>query len=177
MPETSDPPHKALPFRILLCLQCLRTVDKFDRLGVRREEFLLLKAILVSNCDVKVEQSAALSALKENLLAALYDCVAVIRCPRNHALITFPFCYNAFPSCEADLHSGQQSLQIRDTLSHNTHLVPRSGNPTIHVQNLLLVLPSIRQADALLRSFWNRVHQDNKVTLNKLLVEMLDASK
>ncbi len=51
----------------------------------------------------------------------------------------------------------------------------RSGNPTIHVQNLLLMLPSIRQADALVRRFWTKVQQEGKVQLNKLLVEMLEA--
>ena len=49
----------------------------------------------------------------------------------------------------------------------------RSGNPTIHVQNLLLLLPAIRQADTLLRHFWSRVQQEGIVKMNKLLVEML----
>jgi hypothetical protein len=51
----------------------------------------------------------------------------------------------------------------------------RSGNPGIHVQNLLLLLPSVRQADSILRHFWNRIRDEGKVILNKLLVEMLEA--
>ena len=53
----------------------------------------------------------------------------------------------------------------------------RSGNTSIHVQNLLLLLPSIRQADAMIRWFWLKVRQDGKVPLKKLLVEMLEVSK
>lgn len=51
----------------------------------------------------------------------------------------------------------------------------RSGNPSLHVQNLLLVLPSIRQADGIVRRFWKKVQTDSKVNLNKLLMEMLEA--
>ena len=37
-----------------------------------------------------------------------------------------------------------------------------------------MLLPSVRQADALLRSFWLRTIADGAVTVNKLLVEMLE---
>ena len=50
------------------------------------------------------------------------------------------------------------------------------ANPAIHVQSLLLLLPSIRQADALVRRFWSNVASDGTVTLNKLLLEMLGDS-
>ncbi len=39
----------------------------------------------------------------------------------------------------------------------------RPGNPVLHVQNLLLVLPSLRQADPVLRAFWRRVQAEGKV--------------
>lgn len=51
----------------------------------------------------------------------------------------------------------------------------RSGNPTVHVQNLLLLLPSIRQADSIVRWFWHKVRRDGKIKMKKLLAEMLEA--
>ncbi|XP_059088028.1 steroid hormone receptor ERR1-like isoform X2 [Tigriopus californicus] len=108
---------------------CSRTIERLERLGMRKEEFLILKAIVICNCDVRVEEQSALWRLRDNLLSALYDCVAVIR----------------------------------------------SGNPAIHVQNILLLLPSIRQADGLVRQFWGKVQASGKLQLNKLLVEMLEA--
>ena len=52
----------------------------------------------------------------------------------------------------------------------------RSGNTSVHVQNLLLLLPSIRQADAMIRWFWLKIRQERKIPLKKLMVEMLDVS-
>ncbi len=52
----------------------------------------------------------------------------------------------------------------------------RSGNPTMHVQNLLLLLPSIRQADCLMKQFWNNARSDG-FKLRKLLVEMLEETQ
>lgn len=108
--------------------QCSLIVDRSDRLGLRKEECILLKAIIVSNCDVRFDEVVTLRRLRDDLLASLHDCVAVIR----------------------------------------------SGNPTIHVQNLLLLLPSIRQADIKMRQFWRTVHKQGDVPLKKLLLEMLE---
>ena len=50
--------------------------------GIRKEEYMILKAIIVSNCDVAdkaIEETAALARLREALLSSLYDCVTVIR--------------------------------------------------------------------------------------------------
>ena len=60
-------------------LQAVRIVQRCDLVGFRKEEFLLLKAIVVSNCDVRVDEAVALRKLRDNLLASLHDCVAVIR--------------------------------------------------------------------------------------------------
>ena len=49
----------------------------------------------------------------------------------------------------------------------------RCGNPITHVQNLLLLLPAIRQADNLLKLFWHRVHEEGLVKMGKLLSKML----
>lgn len=53
------------------------------------------------------------------------------------------------------------------------------------LMELLLCLPALRQADQLIRQYWTRVHretqttqtrQKNNVKMNKLFVEMLEAS-
>ena len=54
--------------------------ERLERVGIKREEFLLLKAVVIANSDVrKMEEEAALWRLREALLASLHDCVAVIR--------------------------------------------------------------------------------------------------
>ena len=45
----------------------------------------------------------------------------------------------------------------------------------IHVQNLLLLLPSIRNADLMMKQFWNNVQKEGKIKLSKLLIEMLES--
>jgi hypothetical protein len=58
----------------------LHLTSRLDALGLRREEFLFLKAIAISNCDIRVEDDNSLKRLRDNLLTSLYDCVTVIRC-------------------------------------------------------------------------------------------------
>ena len=88
-------------------MQCVRVTDRLSRVGVRREEFLLLKAIVIANFDAVSSSSSSSTScspssdasgaadsssssstistnkplwkLRESLLSALYDCVAVIR--------------------------------------------------------------------------------------------------
>lgn len=108
---------------------CMLAKERLERQGIKREEYLILKAVIIANCDVRnVEEQAALWRLRESLLSSLYDCVAVIR----------------------------------------------SGSPSTHVQNMLLALPSIRQADSMVKTFWKGVAREGRLTLNKLLVEMLE---
>ena len=38
----------------------------------------------------------------------------------------------------------------------------RCGDAALHLQNLLLVLPSLRDADTVLRHFWSVVKQVNR---------------
>lgn len=44
-----------------------------------------------------------------------------------------------------------------------------------HQQQLLLLLPSLRQAEGITRKFWVRINQERRVTMNKLLLEMLES--
>ena len=57
----------------------MHILDRCDRLGLRKEEYILLKAIIVMNCDSQMDESLQLQKLKDDLLASLHDSVAVIR--------------------------------------------------------------------------------------------------
>lgn len=59
---------------------------------------------------------------------------------------------------------------------HDAVFFIRCGDAALHLQNLLLVLPSLRDADTVLRMFWSQVKQEGRVPMNKLLVEMLEAN-
>nr|CAI5819158.1 unnamed protein product [Callosobruchus analis] len=57
-------------------------------------------------------------------------------------------------------------------------LRPSGARPTgvlNQVQQLLLCLPSLRQANYVVRRFWSDVHQQDLVPMNKLFLEMLEA--
>lgn len=109
--------------------KCMLIVERLERLGVTREEFLIMKGLVLANSDCQLEDFDPVKQLRDSLLSSLFDCMAVIR----------------------------------------------SGNPSLHLQSLLLVLPSLREADAVLRNFWSGVHKAGLVHMNKLLIEMLDA--
>jgi len=109
--------------------KCSLIMERLERLGITREEFLILKALVLANSDCIFEESSSVSHLRENLLSSLQDAVNFIRC----------------------------------------------GDSNLHLNSLLMVLPSLRDADTVLRAFWNRVKQEGQVPLNKLLIEMLDA--
>jgi len=109
--------------------KCMLIVERMEGLGITREEFLILKALVIANSDCQLEEFSAVGQLRENLLSSLQDAVHFIRC----------------------------------------------GNANLHLQSLLLILPSLRDADSVLRAFWSRVRQDGQVPMNKLLIEMLEA--
>jgi len=109
--------------------KCMLIVERLDRLGITREEFLILKALVIANSDCQLEEFSGVGQLRENLLSSLQDAVIFIRC----------------------------------------------GDAHLHLQSLLLVLPSLRDADTVLRAFWSQVKQDGQVPMNKLLIEMLEA--
>jgi len=109
--------------------KCMLIVERLERLGITREEFLILKALVIANSDCRLEEFSAIGRLRENLLTSLYDAVNFIRC----------------------------------------------GDANLHLQSLLLILPSLRDADTVLRTFWSQIKQEGQVPMNKLLIEMLEA--
>jgi len=109
--------------------KCMLIVERLERLGITREEFLILKALVIANSDCRLEELSTISRLREHLLTSLYDAVNYIRC----------------------------------------------GDANLHLQSLLLILPSLRDADTVLRTFWSQIKQEGQVPMNKLLIEMLEA--
>lgn len=111
-----------------LYYHCVQIVQRMERLSPRKEEYYLLKALILSNCDVLLDDSSSLRNFRESILNSLNDCVYLLR--------------------------------------HTTAVS--------HQQQLLLLLPSLRQADNIIRRFWRSVCREGNVTMKRLFVEMLE---
>lgn len=107
---------------------CLQVVQRLERISVRREEYYLLKALILTNCDINLDDQSSLRVFRDSILNSLNDVVYLLR------------------------HSSAVS----------------------HQQQLLLLLPALRQADSILRCFWRNVNAKGSVTLKKLFAEMLE---
>ncbi|XP_019562344.2 steroid hormone receptor ERR2 isoform X1 [Aedes albopictus] len=103
--------------------------QRLEKISATKEEYYLLKALSLSNCDIRLDNYGALKKIRDSILYALNDCVLLLR--------------------------------------HN--------QAVSHQQQLLLLLPSLRQADYIIRKFWTNVHIEGNVTMNKLFVEMLES--
>nr|CAH0109836.1 unnamed protein product [Daphnia galeata] len=62
-----------------LFFQCVQIAQRLEQLSVTREEYYLLKALVLVNCDVKMESMTHVKKLRETVLAALSDCSAALR--------------------------------------------------------------------------------------------------
>ncbi|XP_015585210.1 steroid hormone receptor ERR1 isoform X6 [Cephus cinctus] len=113
-----------------LYAHCIQIVERIQRLGLAREEYFVLKALVLTNSDVRLDEPQTLYRFRDSILNSLSDCVAAIR----------------------------------------------PGQALRATQNMFLVLPSLRQADGIVRKFWSSVHRTGKVPMNKLFVEMLEAA-
>lgn len=111
-------------------MQCIQIVERIQRLGLAREEYFILKALILTNSDVRLDEPQALYRFRDSILNSLSDCVAAVR----------------------------------------------PGQALKATQNMFLVLPSLRQADGIVRKFWSTVYRSGKVPMNKLFVEMLEAA-
>uniref|UniRef100_A0A034VU10 Steroid hormone receptor ERR2 n=1 Tax=Bactrocera dorsalis TaxID=27457 RepID=A0A034VU10_BACDO len=107
---------------------CVQIAQRLERLSPRREEYYLLKALILSNCDILLDDQSSLRAFRETILNSLNDVVCLLR----------------------------------------------YGSAVSHQQQLLLLLPSLRQADGILRRFWRDICHEGKITVKKLFVEMLE---
>ncbi|KAL5289974.1 ESRRB family protein [Megaselia abdita] len=112
-----------------LYLYLVQICHRLERLSPGKEEYLILKALILSNCDIPLDNDIALRKFRESILSSLNDCVYLLR----------------------------------------------QNNATSHQQQLLLILPSLRQADSYLRKFWIDINRNGNISMNKLLVEMLES--
>jgi len=109
--------------------KCMLLIDRMDFIGLCKEEFLILKALVLANSDCLMEDQAAIEHLRETILSSLHDAVNCIR----------------------------------------------SGNTNLQLEKLLLLLPCLRHVDTIIRMFWAKVKQEGQVSMNKLLIEMLES--
>lgn len=73
--------HYVCFFKLFLSAikQCVHLTQRLERLGGRKEELYLLKALTLANCDVRLDNPAALRRFRDAILAALNDAVYIIR--------------------------------------------------------------------------------------------------
>lgn len=133
-------------------MYCTLIVERLHRCNITREEYLLLKALLLINPDVKVDDHEALKKLRECLLVSLSDCVMV---------------------CKASPTSSSSSPGASPSPVGMTASGSIAGS--VHLGALLLCLPVLRQVDTSIRSFWTMVRREGKVPMHKLFVEMLES--
>lgn len=62
-----------------LFFQCVQIGQRLEQLSVTREEYYILKALVLINCDVRVESLTQVKKLREQLLSALCDCTSALR--------------------------------------------------------------------------------------------------
>ncbi|XP_021944806.1 steroid hormone receptor ERR2 [Folsomia candida] len=65
-----------------LFLPCMQVVERLERVGITREEFCIMKALVLVNADTRIEEHVSVKKLRDSILMALSDCVSVLR-PSN----------------------------------------------------------------------------------------------
>ncbi|XP_018913842.1 steroid hormone receptor ERR2 isoform X2 [Bemisia tabaci] len=58
---------------------CLQVIERLERLSIAKEEYYLLKALVLANSDVRLDELVSLKKFRDNILSALGECVFVIR--------------------------------------------------------------------------------------------------
>ena len=60
-------------------VQCMVLLDRLDYIGFCKEEYLLLKAVVLANSDCSMEDTVATEQLRESLLSSLQDAIQCVR--------------------------------------------------------------------------------------------------
>ncbi|XP_050425553.1 estrogen receptor [Adelges cooleyi] len=132
---------------------CLHIVEKLQQLKVQKEEYYLLKALVLSNSDaIRVDDQGKLKKFRDAIIQSLTDLLSYNNVNNNNNSNNRP------PNDDSNNAVGcaHQRLQQR-------------------TNELLLCLPALRQADQLIRQYWGAVHKEGAIRMNKLFVEMLEA--
>ncbi|XP_019880248.1 steroid hormone receptor ERR2 isoform X2 [Aethina tumida] len=108
---------------------CCHVVERLDNLSILKEEYYLLKALVLTNTDVRLDEYTSLKKFRDSILTALSDAIGILR-----------------------------PMGVIN-----------------QIQQLLLCMPALRQADHVVRRFWSDVHSQDLVPMNKLFLEMLEA--
>lgn len=66
-------------FSLLMNFQGLVITNRLHVTDIRKEEYILLKALVLANSDVRLDEALALKQFRESIVSALTDCVAIIR--------------------------------------------------------------------------------------------------
>jgi estrogen-related receptor ERR len=61
---------------------CMQVVERLERVGLFKEEYCVLKALVLANADTRIEDFSSIKKLRDNIMSSLGDCVAVLR-PAN----------------------------------------------------------------------------------------------
>lgn len=74
---------------------CMHIVERQEKLNITKEEYYIIKALVLANSDVRIDDLPPLKKLRDNILSALADCVAVLRpnttsLHMNHLLLCLP---------------------------------------------------------------------------------------
>lgn len=154
-----------------LFLHTAHLVKRLEALSVSREEFLALKALLLTNADIHLEDASSVHKLRDAVLQGLHDCVAAQRSSST-----------ASSSSSGGSASSPNSTPVSTTTSSanstngaGTQQAASASAIATHSGQLLLCLPLLRQLDTVVRRFWNGVRRDGTVPMNKLFVEMLES--
>ncbi|XP_076656919.1 estrogen-related receptor isoform X7 [Halictus rubicundus] len=62
-----------------LYTHCIQIVERLQRLGLTREEYYMLKALILANSDARSDEPQALYRFRDAILNSLSDCVAAVR--------------------------------------------------------------------------------------------------
>nr|CAD7194429.1 unnamed protein product [Timema douglasi] len=57
---------------------CIQIVERLERLTIAKEEYYIMKALILANSDVRMDEFLSVKKFRDNILSALSDCVAVI---------------------------------------------------------------------------------------------------
>lgn len=62
-----------------LLFQCCHVVERLDNLSVLKEEYYLLKALVLANSDVRLDEYQSLKKFRDSILTALSDTIGILR--------------------------------------------------------------------------------------------------
>ncbi|XP_073999679.1 estrogen-related receptor isoform X2 [Rhodnius prolixus] len=99
---------------------CLTVMDKLQRSLICKEEYILLKALVLANSDARVDEASALKHLRDSIVSSLMDCVAVIRGDRSETA-TVLLCLPVLRQADHVLRTFWTGLLARETRQGAAH--------------------------------------------------------